>query len=98
MIILEVVNVIVWLESISSIIFAFSDSALNCRTIAESGHCTTTDVTFKAILAVECAGSCGLCRYGGCIDNNYLLCSMLQKLCEISDYHELMVKKMQAYV
>ncbi|VBB27119.1 unnamed protein product [Acanthocheilonema viteae] len=69
------------------------NSALNCRKIAESGHCSTTDVTFKAILAVECASSCGLCRHAGCVDNNYLLCSMLQKLCELSDYHELMVKK-----
>uniref|UniRef100_A0A0R3RUP8 C-type lectin domain-containing protein n=1 Tax=Elaeophora elaphi TaxID=1147741 RepID=A0A0R3RUP8_9BILA len=68
-------------------------SALNCRTIAEKGHCTTTDVTFKAILAVECAGSCGLCRHAGCADNNYVLCSMLQKLCEQPDYHKLLVKK-----
>ncbi|VDM94092.1 unnamed protein product [Onchocerca ochengi] len=69
------------------------NSVLNCRAIAEKGQCTTTDVTFKAILAVECAGSCGLCRHAGCTDNNYLLCSMLQKLCERSDYHEIMVKK-----
>uniref|UniRef100_A0A8R1XP28 C-type lectin domain-containing protein n=1 Tax=Onchocerca volvulus TaxID=6282 RepID=A0A8R1XP28_ONCVO len=71
----------------------FMYSVLNCRAIAEKGQCTTTDVTFKAILAVECAGSCGLCRHAGCMDNNYLLCSMLQKLCERSDYHEIMVKK-----
>ncbi|MCP9260695.1 hypothetical protein DINM_004076 [Dirofilaria immitis] len=56
------------------------NSVLNCRMIAEKGQCTTVDIVFKAILAIECAGSCGLCRYAGCMDNNYLLCSMLQKL------------------
>uniref|UniRef100_A0A915PHD6 C-type lectin domain-containing protein n=1 Tax=Setaria digitata TaxID=48799 RepID=A0A915PHD6_9BILA len=69
------------------------DSALNCRRIAEGGQCSTTDVTFRAILAVECAASCGLCRYAGCMDKNYLLCSMLQNLCEQPDYRELMRKK-----
>ncbi|VDM95757.1 unnamed protein product [Thelazia callipaeda] len=68
-------------------------SALNCRMIAEKGQCSTTDETFKAILAVECAGSCGLCRHSGCFDNDYMLCFLFQKLCQQPNYHQLMSKK-----
>uniref|UniRef100_A0A183ECU2 ShKT domain-containing protein n=1 Tax=Gongylonema pulchrum TaxID=637853 RepID=A0A183ECU2_9BILA len=66
---------------------------LDCRAIAERGQCATADDAFRAILAVECAGTCGLCRHGGCADANYQLCAMFHKLCTQANYQKLMAQK-----